>query len=267
MRAWYLVLLGLAAGELTACGRIGFEARARGDAAGDDTAAACANAVGHDEDHDGVDDACDGCPHLADPAQVDGDGDGVDDLCDPHPGEPRESIALFDPFVTLDPAWGFFGQTPTVANDSLAIVASDAFFGIRRELAVGNDVFAIGGHLGAGLNGARQLTVSAYQDSQAHYYCELYDGGTSPHFAETYTYDDVTYQSDALVPAQGPIENADYTLSLDNRAPNVSCETSYPADQQRLTAPLPAGLAPVGIAVTAGYIELRVDYFIQIHTW
>jgi len=39
-----------------------------------------------DTDGDGIVDAADGCPAVADPAQADGDGDGVGDACDLCPG-------------------------------------------------------------------------------------------------------------------------------------------------------------------------------------
>lgn len=98
---------------IAACGRVDFAARGDGGAHGD-SVPFCAAAVGHDEDGDGIDDACDVCPHLADPAQVDSDGDGVGDACDPEPTNPRQHIALFasmqptnNPFTpnTLGGAW------------------------------------------------------------------------------------------------------------------------------------------------------------------
>ena len=68
----------------------------------DDNCDHCAAGPEHDEDRDGLMDACDNCPHVASPDQTDGDGDHVGDVCDP---SSTGSIMYFDPFTTEDPSW------------------------------------------------------------------------------------------------------------------------------------------------------------------
>ena len=41
---------------------------------------------GGDTDHDGIHNACDNCPNLYNPLQLDADHDGLGDVCDPTPG-------------------------------------------------------------------------------------------------------------------------------------------------------------------------------------
>jgi thrombospondin type 3 repeat protein len=57
-----------------------------GIADADDNCPDVANADQHDWDGDRFGDACDGCPHLASVTDPDSDGDGVGDACDPQPG-------------------------------------------------------------------------------------------------------------------------------------------------------------------------------------
>ena len=138
MRAWVALPFAVA------CGRVGFASISTDGQASTD-GKVCASAVGHDADGDGIDDACDGCPHLADPAQIYSDGDGVDDLCDPNPPSPRERIAVFDPVTRLDPAWSTSSQNFTIASDALTVDAVSAFVTLRRDGALAHDVIELAG--------------------------------------------------------------------------------------------------------------------------
>ncbi len=61
--------------------------------------------VGHDEDGDGVDDACDNCPTWQNTGQADGDGDGLGDACE-WPGEPSRlsQITAWESWASGPPA-------------------------------------------------------------------------------------------------------------------------------------------------------------------
>ena len=79
------------------------------DSSGDGPDAGPCELAGHDEDHDGVPDATDRCPGIADPDQQDGDDDGVGNACDLS-GSTREKLGLFvsfnEPAATWHPLTG-----------------------------------------------------------------------------------------------------------------------------------------------------------------
>lgn len=104
----------------------------------------CAAPVLHDEDADGIDDACDPCPHIRGDA-LDGDGDGVGDACDPAPLEPKQRIVLFDPFSTMTDKWTYHSGT-ALLDDTLRMNAlPDASASVRvpnreHRIALGGTV-------------------------------------------------------------------------------------------------------------------------------
>jgi hypothetical protein len=107
------------------------------DGAADDAGGGCADPVGHDEDADGIDDACDNCPTYANPLQEDSDADGLGDACEA-PGEAGllSRIDVFDPFWTgptpEPPLWTDVGGTWSAVAD--AIRGSSTPTGANRVL-------------------------------------------------------------------------------------------------------------------------------------
>jgi hypothetical protein len=82
-----------------------------------------ANPGQHDEDDDGHGDVCDNCPHVENPDQRSEDGDEVGDACDPFPNAGDDTIVLFDGFngTTRAAAWqvGLGSDTWTVSDGAL----------------------------------------------------------------------------------------------------------------------------------------------------
>src|SRR5258706_9480027 len=153
---------------LGACGRLWFHGAT-------DAADVCPMSIGHDEDQDGIDDACDNCPHRANVAQDDGDGDGVGDVCDPDPSSPRERIAFFDPFTSLRPEWTFGGFTTThmIDGDSLLVDARSGLFVLTQHQAPATDYYEYAGHVMDGRVGARQLTLAIHETGSKFYYTAI----------------------------------------------------------------------------------------------
>jgi hypothetical protein len=142
--------------SVAACGRIGFLAEP------------CAHPAGHDEDGDGIDDACDVCPHLPDPAQIDTDGDGVGDACDPEPTIPRQQFLLFATMQPDDqPLMTKVGSgTWTQQADAMRYDGTD-YGGLVYSVPLQNAVVAVGFDILARTGTAGQqhsVTVYAHYD-------------------------------------------------------------------------------------------------------
>lgn len=98
-------------------------AGAGGGTAGGSVGGAPCAPVGHDEDGDTVDDACDSCPSYPNTPQVDGDQDGLGNACEA-PADPAlwQKVASFESFVAAPGASWELGDF-THAPDELVVVA------------------------------------------------------------------------------------------------------------------------------------------------
>jgi hypothetical protein len=168
------------------CGRLDFGEVSDGGLA--DGSSDTVQAVGHDEDGDGIDDALDTCPHVSGP-NTDSDGDGVGDDCDPHPSTPGDHIGLFS---TLEPGTNPFDDITDFSQDpdGLHHIGDVSLFLTRpigsARIELGFDIVAIIG------TGQHQIAVGVERGMDPYYFAELNDnaGGTM-HDLAVLSYDSV----------------------------------------------------------------------------
>ena len=240
------------------CGRVRFDAR-------QDAGAACAP-VGHDEDGDGIDDACDVCPHLANPDQADRDGDGVGDLCDPHPDDAIDHIALFDPFTAAQPEWTFQG-TFTFSGDAIAIQAVGSAWDAALPQATTSDAYTIGGHVTSVGTDTQQVSLQIAPSSATptSYYCELYEDSSGDALQLTYTYDGASFTHEGSVPVP-MLAGSEFAMTYSQEQGVLACDAGVAGSPGTTAGTIPTGITANLVFIQAIDVDLDLDYFIQIHS-
>ncbi|CAN5742628.1 hypothetical protein BH11MYX2_BH11MYX2_16770 [soil metagenome] len=268
-----LALLAL----LSGCGRLGFagDATSNGDGDVGDDARVC-TPIGHDEDGDGIDDGCDGCPSVADSEQLDSDGDGVTEPCDPRPTIAGDKIASFEGFggadgFTLPSPWTGEGAA-SVQDDDVVLPATigtrDA--AILSPVALGQtDLFRWSGIIAVGsCTSSEHATIEmSALDGVKNLYCEIFNsnGGTGV-LQLSWTFDSVNYFSRGqgfltpdIVGAEGVLQ-----MTHDGTGAQTTCDATWAGGTNGISALTPDNIPLDVLRLTMHEVTGRIHWFIHI---
>jgi hypothetical protein len=247
------------------CGRIGFDSGDGGIAP-----------IDHDEDGDGIDDALDNCPFLANVDQDNADGDEVGDACDRDTAVPREHLSYFNALRPGDPApfasgqgtwtreadsWHFDGGGATGENGQLTIAlpVTDA------EIFVGATVT---GRVAGAPGFQIAIALVAGDAANPYYYVQLYDDATGAEISVS-EWTGSQYRSHALQPLGTVVHSgtADLVLTVTTQGtPMIRARGGWPGEPYQAMAPAPNYLGADHVVFPFGGLVLDVRYIAVVTT-
>jgi hypothetical protein len=266
----------LVVAALAGCGRLGFGPDMPGDdmpalvdAAADDGAlidtssTACAMAVGHDEDGDGVDDGCDVCPQITD-NQLDSDADRVGNSCDL--ATTQETRMFFDPAIAKRPGWRY-DANQTLNGDSITLPGTVGASVVMFAGTPGHTVVEAGGRISATDAGDHQLAIHVGREGSTNYYCELYEAGGSMNAKLTLNNAGV-YSNINATPVPGPLTaGSTIRLVFEHAPPNLRCVVWWNGVRYQAATTTAPGVVPLEqIYLAANGIDAEIQYFVQLST-
>jgi hypothetical protein len=182
------------------------------------------------EDGDKFGDACDPCPVEANDTPSDPDGDGVADGCDPHPNTPGDAIALFEGFANGIPTtWDVVGTTSTstgaislttVANNHTAVTPPGTFANATVSASIQVDM-----QVGS-FDSATTLTLPYDPASDNGVFCELYApmaSSSNGRYLDIYSSIDSTNMGDLGSTGFSWALATPYRLTLTRQATKYTC--------------------------------------------
>jgi hypothetical protein len=250
-----LVMFVICAG----CGRRAFDHATPIDTALD--VEACAS-IGHDEDQDGIDDACDVCPQIADD-QLDGDHDLVGDACDL--ATTSQQRTFFDPFTGPRAEWTYDSRV-TQGNESVRLPALTSPVGLQLNGVPDRTVLEVGGRVLAGGTASRQVAIHIGEAAGSNnYYCELFDGSGSLFFMLTHTPDGSMFTNLDSVQIGGLFTAGTYRITFVHTPPDLTCVAWFNGTRYQVGAAAPA--VPLqAMYIAATNIDTELDYFVRLTT-
>jgi len=205
------------------------------------------------EDGDKFGDACDPCPIEANNTPSDPDGDGVADGCDPHPSTPGDKILLFEGFHHGIPgSWQVVGSAAAMADEvALTTVAGNHTAIVPPIAAMANGTVTASLIVDATVGNADaaaavMLPYDPMQDQGI--FCELYApnaGSTSGHYVSLW---DSPQQVERAKRSFAWAAATPYRVAITRTGNNYAClvtpNGSQPQTASGSTSSTPAQLKP-----------------------
>jgi hypothetical protein len=252
---------------LAACGRVEFGDHGPDASGGHAEDAGSAASVGHDEDGDGIADAFDNCPGLANADQANRDGDGVGDACDPAPLVAGETLLRFSSFEMVDAAYGL-GSNMRYASDAVHVGASSKQQTLASGLSFGDADFWYRLRIESRLSGSpHKVAVEVGESGAPYYYVELYEDASGA-VANIEHYDGKNYGAVRSLPLAGSIHTGELVLHLQTRTSprTFTFDASWDGEPYHVTADTTGFSSGVNYSLTLENFTADIESVMVIGT-